>query len=182
MSHTGRVVDDAVPSDALDHMLASNRDWLDRFQPGRVPAPPARGLTVITCMDARIVPLEVFGLGVGDAHVLRNAGGRVTPDVLRSLAVSTCVYGVRSVAVVHHTECGMALSTQRRLTDIVGTATGAAPTIDFLAIADAHRALLGDVAQCTGSGLLARGTRVAGYSYDVHSGRLVEVVPPTSAA
>src|SRR5687768_17021487 len=109
---------------AFDDLVHANRAWAGQFRPGEVPAPPAQGLALVTCMDARIVTLDAFGLAAGDAHVIRNAGGRVTDDVLRSLAVSTHLYGVRAVAVVHHTECGMARTSQEQMEALVLDATG----------------------------------------------------------
>ena len=152
--------------------MARNRAWVAHSRPDPVPAPPARGLTVITCMDARIVPVDVFGLAPGEAHVLRNAGGRVTDDVLRSLAVSTYVYGVRAVAVVHHTECGMVQATQDELAALTGDAE-----VDYLTIPDARRALDDDVALVARSRLVAAGTAVGGFTYDVRTGVLSEDTP-----
>jgi carbonic anhydrase len=123
-------------------------------------------------MDARILPLEVFGLAPGDAHVIRNAGGRVSQDALRSLLVSVHVLGVHSVAVVHHTECGMARFSDAEIRSQVETATGHdAGDVAFLAIEDAETAMAGDVALLRSSPLLA-GVDVRGYEYDVRTGRL----------
>ncbi|MCU1486964.1 MAG: carbonic anhydrase [Actinomycetia bacterium] len=162
---------------ALDDVLAANERFASRFSAGDVPAPPSSHLAVLTCMDARILPLGVFGLELGDAHVLRNAGGRVTDDVLRSLLVSTHVLGVRAIAVVHHTLCGMRGTTDEALRAKVAEATGHSPgDLEFHAVADPEAALREDVATLVDSGLLPLGTDVRGYEYDVQTGRLRQVV------
>src|SRR5947209_54276 len=91
---------------ALDEFLAANAAYAARFDQGRLPPQPARGVAVLVCMDARIVPSVALGLSEGDAHVLRNAGGRASDDAIRSLAISQQL-GTREVVVVHHTDCGM---------------------------------------------------------------------------
>jgi carbonic anhydrase len=144
----------------FDDLLAGNARHAATFEHGRLPAPPARGLAVLTCMDARILPLEVFGLGTGDAHIIRNAGGRATDDVLRSVLVSVHTMGVRAIAVVHHTECGLTKVTDEGLRKLVTAATGHDPAPLPLA----------------GSPLLP-GIEVAGFRYDVRTGQLHLVVP-----
>jgi carbonic anhydrase len=165
------------PTKVLHEVLDANGAFVETFESGQLPAPPSRGLAVLTCMDARIVPLEVFGLRTGDAHILRNAGGRVTDDALRSLLVSTHVMGVRAVAVVHHTECGMARATDDELRQQVEAGSGAdAGAVDFLAIRNPDADLRGDVERIQSSPLLPPGTVVQGFEYDVHTGRLRRVV------
>ena len=161
----------------LDEVLAANAAFAEAFVAGELPAPPARHLAVLTCMDARILPLSVFGLGIGDAHILRNAGGRVTDDALRSLLVSTHVLGVREIAVVHHTYCGMATMTDEEFAATVERATGRSTgDLAFHAIADVEQSLKEDVHRLLSSGLLAPGTDVRGLEYDVRTGRLRQVV------
>ena len=162
---------------ALDDVLASNERFAARFTAGDLPAPPGSHLAVLTCMDARILPLEVFGLELGDAHVLRNAGGRVTDDVLRSLLVSTHALDVRAIAVVHHTLCGMRGMTDDQFREAVTAGSGHSPgDLEFFAVSDAEAALRGDVERLTSSGLFPAGTEVRGYEYDVETGRLRQVV------
>ena len=162
--------------DVFDEVSAANAAFAQSFGLGELPAPPSRHLAIVTCMDARIVPLQAFGLDVGDAHVIRNAGGRVTDDVLRSLIVSTHVLGVRAVAVVHHTECGMAKVSDDELRARVREATGKDPVeVAFHAIGDMDVAVANDVLRLRDAGLLYPGTQVRGYVYDVRSGRLREV-------
>ena len=160
----------------LDDVLRSNAAFAESFGSGDLPAPPSRHLAVVTCMDARILPLTVFGLDVGDAHILRNAGGRVTDDVLRSLLVSTHLLGVRAIAVVHHTECGMVNASDDDIRRAVTEGSGREPTgIEFHAISDPAGDLRGDVERLRGSALFPSGTEVRGFVYDVRSGRLHEV-------
>jgi carbonic anhydrase len=161
----------------LDDVLAANARFAETFASGDVPAPPSLHLAVLTCMDARILPLTVFGLEMGDAHILRNAGGRVTDDALRSLLVSTHVLGVRSIAVIHHTLCGMTTATEDELRAKVEEGSGRSPgDLQFHAIADPEEALRHDVGILTDSGLFPPGTEVRGMVYDVQTGRLRPVV------
>ena len=154
----------------IDSLLAS--------MAGRPPAPvgdrprePARRLAVVTCMDARIDPLATLGLDVGEAHVLRNAGGRVTEDVLRSLALSTHGLGVREVGVIHHTGCGLQGVDNAELNRQAGLVG-----VDFLPFADMDAAVAEDVAALVDSGYLAPGTVVWGAVHDLDAG-VVSLVP-----
>ena len=156
----------------FDELLAANATFAEDFELGTLPGPPARALAVLTCMDARILPLEVFGLEPGDAHIVRNAGGRVSDDAIRSLLVSTHRLGVRHIAVVHHTACGMTELTDEGFADDVEAATGHRPTVPILAIGDADDALRSDVEQLRTSPLFPDGTVFAGFLYDVRTGRL----------
>ena len=140
---------------------------------GELPTPPARSLAIVTCMDARIVPHELFGLGPGDVHVLRNAGGRVTPDVLRSLLVATRLLGVDQVVVVHHTKCGGA-SSNSALTRQLRDAGVEGDVPELYGAADQVGALRADLEALRADDLLDHDLRVAGYRYDLDTG---EVVP-----
>lgn len=163
----------------FDELLAANARYVAGFTSGRLEAPPTRHLVILTCMDARMLTSDVFGLAVGDAHVLRNAGGRVTDDALRSLLVSTHILGTRAVAVVHHTECGMAKITDAAFAATIEEATGHSPgDLPLHAIEDPGAALEDDVAALAGSPLFPAGTEVAGFFYDVRTGVLSLVVPP----
>ena len=157
----------------LDEVLAANAAFADGFTAGDLPAPPSRHLAVLTCMDARILPLAVFGLQNGDAHILRNAGGRVTDDALRSLLVSTHILGVREIAVVHHTECGMVRFSDDQLREAVESGSGRSTrNLDFHAITNPTHALALDVAKLVESGLFPAETVIQGFEYDVRTGRL----------
>lgn len=158
-----------MSQDLFDQLLDANRDHASGFvSPGG--SRPTRQLTVVTCMDVRIDPLGALGLGLGEAHVLRNAGGRVTDDVLRSLALSVHALGSRSVVLMQHTGCGLAGVTN----DDLQKATGA--QLEFLAIDDHERRLTEDVDRLLSTDFLEPVEAVAGWLYDVDRGAITEVV------
>lgn len=167
----------------FDDILAANARYAERFDLGSLPAPPAKHLAVLCCMDARILPLQAFGLAPGEAHVIRNAGGRVSDDALRSLLVSTHKLGARAIAVVHHTGCGMASITDEGFRAELREATGHdVGDLPVLAIGDPDEAIEGDVSSLASSPLFPPGTQVAGFVYDVATGRLDMRVPPRTTA
>jgi len=133
-------------------------------------ARPSRHLAVVTCMDARIDVFAVLGLHLGEAHVIRNAGGRVTDDVLRSLALSSQVLGVTAVAVMQHTKCGLAGVTDDELRRLTGADLG------FFPIDDHAAALREDIDILTSTPYLEPITTIAGFVYDVESGEINDVV------
>jgi carbonic anhydrase len=141
-----------------------------------------RGLAILTCIDSRIDPLAVFGLVPGDAKILRNAGARVTDDVLRTLALGAATLGVTRIAIVQHTDCKMASATDAEFVAAVGDATGR-PAVGFepRAITDQPAVLRADVDRVLASPLLPDGAVVGGLVYDLRSGRLTTVVAPRSA-
>src|SRR3954464_14044315 len=131
---------------------------------------PSRRLAVVTCMDARIDVFAALGLHLGEAHVIRNAGGRVTDDVLRSLALSSYVLGVDTVVVMQHTKCGLVGVTDDQLRELTGADVG------FLAIDDHAAALREDVERLAATPFLDPLMVIAGWIYDVESGRIEDVV------
>jgi len=131
-------------------------------------AEPSGHIAVVTCMDARIDTFAVLGLHLGEAHVIRNAGGRVTPDVLRSLALSVNVLGVRIIVVMQHTCCGLASVSD----DELRAATGA--DLPFFPIDDHHAALREDCTTIRNADYLSRADVVAGFIYDVNTGVITE--------
>jgi len=133
-------------------------------------ARPSRHLAVVTCMDARIDVFAVLGLHLGEAHVIRNAGGRVTDDVLRSLALSSQVLGVTAVAVMQHTKCGLAGVTDDELRRLTGADLG------FFPIDDHAAALREDIDILTSTPYLEPITTIAGFVYDVETGEIDDVV------
>ena len=138
-----------------------------------------RGLAIVTCIDSRIDPLAVFGLEPGDAKILRNAGARVTDDVLRTLALAVAALGVTRIAVVQHTDCKMASASDAELVDAVVEATGrAAEGFEPLAITDQAAVLRADVAAVRDSPWVADRVVVGGLVYDLRSGRLTTIVEP----
>jgi carbonic anhydrase len=141
-----------------------------------------RGLAIVTCIDSRIDPLAVFGLEPGDAKILRNAGARVTDDVVRSLAIAVAMLGVTRVAIVQHTNCAMQSSTSAELVAAVrGSARQADPDFDPRAITEHAEVLPADVALLLSSPLLPDGIMVGGLLLDLRSGRLTTVVPPSTS-
>ena len=131
---------------AVDELLAANRSFSDGFDEGGKPMPPARGVVVVTCMDARIDPAKALGLEIGDAHVIRNAGGRVSDDAIRSLIISTTLLGTREVVVIQHTDCGMLTFKNEDLHSKLADERGTdASDIDFLPFPDLNANLREDV-------------------------------------
>ena len=153
----------------IARMLDANRAYA-ATRPAHVSDPrPSRRIAVVTCMDARIDVFAVLGLHVGEAHVIRNAGGRVSEDVLRSLALSTHVLGVDTVVVMQHTQCGLAGVTDEELRARTGADLG------FLPIEDHASALRADVAVLTRTPYLSPVTQVGGFVYDVATGAIEDV-------
>ena len=158
-----------------DELLQANAKYARTFDLGNLPIPPARKLAIVTCMDARIIPSEAFGLKAGDAHVIRNAGGRAR-DALRSLVISQRLLGTNEIAVIHHTNCGMVTFTNQELHAKVKQDLGAdASNIDFLPFSDIEESVREDVAYLLSSPLIPADVVIRGFVYDVHSGRLNEV-------
>jgi carbonic anhydrase len=160
----------------VPELLAANARYAAAFTKGGLPMPPGRKVAVLACMDARLDPAKFLGLEEGDAHVIRNAGGRASPDALRSLIISQQLLGTQEVVVIHHTDCGMltfqGAELQRRLQERFGAdASG----IDFLAFSDLAQSVRDDVAAIRKSPFVPADVQVSGYIYDVHSGRLQPV-------
>ena len=159
----------------IDELLDANEGYARTFDRGELPLPPARRIAILTCMDARIIPSRALGLEEGDAHVIRNAGGRAR-DALRSLIISQRLLGTREVAVIHHTDCGMLTFTNRDLREKVkedlGSDTG---EFDFLPFQDLDDSVREDVEFLLATQLLNPDTLIRGFVYDVRTGRLREV-------
>lgn len=161
----------------LDQVLAANRRYAAGFDLGGLGAGAAAGLAVVTCMDVRIDPLGALGLSPGDANVIRNAGGRVTTDALRSLAMATAFLGVREVAVIHHTGCAMASkSDDDVLASLPPEVSGRAGGWSWLTMPDPDAALAADVRAVRTCAVLPSDLRVEGWRYDVATGLLDRVV------
>ena len=160
--------------DAIDR-VAMNARLHHLGMAGRV-AQPALKLAVLTCMDARIDPEALLGLRPGDAHVIRNAGGRASDDAIRSLIISSRLLGTREFAVVHHTDCGMLTFSNDDLRGKLEAETGAdASGIDFLPFGDLQQSVRDDVAAIKASPFIDEDIPVRGFVYDVKTGRLTEV-------
>lgn len=188
-------------SKVLEEVLAANARYAGSFgDKGKLALPPARKFAILTCMDARLQPSKYAGLAEGDAHVIRNAGGRASDDAIRSLVISYKLLGTREWFVIHHTNCGMELFTDEIMRDLLAsslkTATfdgkvwrdsGAGPGstegqfVDWLTIKEQAKSVASDVKRIRNHPLVPRDIPVYGYVYDVTTGRLVEVPEATAA-
>jgi carbonic anhydrase len=159
----------------IDELVQANAAYAGTFDRGDLPLPPARHVAILTCMDARILPSRALGLEEGDAHVIRNAGGRAR-DALRSLIISQRLLGTREIAVIHHTDCGMLTFSNRDLREKVredlGSDTG---EFDFLPFQDLEESVREDVEFLLATQLLNPDTLIRGFVYDVRTGKLQEV-------
>lgn len=185
----------------LPEVLAANESYAASFgDKSELALPPARQFAVLTCMDARLDPAKYAGLSEGDAHVIRNAGGRASDDAIRSLVISYKLLGTREWFVIHHSNCGMEFFTNDVMTGLlassletaalgaegfydVGTGPGSleGQFINFLTIQDQATSVTDDVRRIRNHPLVPAGIPVYGYIYDVTSGRLVEVPEATAA-
>ena len=184
----------------LSEVLEANESYATAFDKGDLALPPARGFAILTCMDARLDPAKYAGLSEGDAHVIRNAGGRASDDAIRSLVISYKLLGTQEWFVIHHTDCGMEFFTDEVMRGLlassletaqlgangftdVGKGPGSAEAryIDWLTIADAQGSVVDDVARIRNHPLVPGRIPIYGYIYDVRSGRLVEVPAATAA-
>lgn len=164
---------------AFDDLFAANAKFAEAFGNSGLTGRAARGLAVVTCMDSRIDPLGLLGLNPGDAKILRNAGARVTDDVLRTLVLAVYVLGVERVLVMPHTDCGMSKVTDSdvyALTEARGVDTR---SLEFHTVPDQAAALRHDLTRITSSPFLPEGLPVTGAIYDVRTGRLLPMAPET---
>jgi carbonic anhydrase len=160
----------------IDRFIDRNKGFVDRFRHGDKAMPPAERLAVLTCMDARIHPEQALGLEIGDAHMIRDAGGRASDDAIRSLVISTTLLGTQEFAVIHHTDCGMLTFPNDDLRTKLADERGVdASSIDFLPFPDLEQSVRDDVATIKASPLLPDGTEVTGWVYDVKSGKVSPV-------
>jgi carbonic anhydrase len=182
-------------------VLAANDAYAADFgQKGQLALPPARRFAILTCMDARLDPAKYAGLSEGDAHVIRNAGGRASDDAIRSLVISYKLLGTKEWFVIHHTNCGMEFFSDEVMRGLlansletaalgddgfydVGTGPGSteADYIDWLTIRDQSDSVTADVTRIRNHPLVAPGIAIFGYIYDVTTGRLIEVESATAA-
>lgn len=185
----------------LPEVLAANEAYVAGFgDKADLALPPARRFAVLTCMDARLDPAKYAGLSEGDAHVLRNAGGRASDDAIRSLVISYKLLGTREWFVVHHTDCGMEFFTDEVIRGLLaqsletaelrpegfvdvggGPGSPEAAYIDWLTISDTHQSVVDDVARIRAHPLVPANIPIYGFVYDVRSGRLIEVEAATVA-
>ena len=182
-------------SKILSEVLEANAKYSAQFgEKGKLAIPPARRFAVLTCMDARLDPAKFAGLAEGDAHIIRNAGGRASDDAIRSLVISYKLLGTREFLVIHHTDCGMAFFTNDVMRGLLNSSLEAAELtpsgfrdvgkgpgsrageyIEWLTIKDQKQAVLDDVARIRSHALVPKSIPVYGFLYDVRSGKLLEV-------
>ena len=188
-------------SKILDEVLAANAQYAVQFgDKGKLALPPARHFAILTCMDARLDPAKYAGLAEGDAHVIRNAGGRASDDAIRSLVISYKLLGTREWFVIHHTDCGMQLFTDDIISGLLASSlktasvdatgwhdTGKGPGspegryVKWLTFSDNAQSVAEDVARIRQHPLVPGDIAIYGYIYDVTTGKLVEVPAATQA-
>jgi carbonic anhydrase len=184
-----------------DEVIRANEEYAAGFgSKSELGLPPARGFAILTCMDARLDPAKYAGLSEGDAHVIRNAGGRASDDAIRSLVISHKLLGTGEWFVIHHTECGMEFFTNETMGELLaqsldtaelgpegfhdvgaGPGSDAGKKIDWLTISDKEQSVTDDVRTIREHPLVPRSIPIYGYVYDVKTGRLVEMPAATEA-
>ena len=189
-------------SQILTELLEANRKYCGGFgDKANLAVPPARGFAILTCMDARLDPSKFAGLSEGDAHVIRNAGGRASDDAIRSLVISYKLLGTREFFVIHHTGCGSTSFTKQEMRTLLaaslepaertpngyrdvgrGPGSHAGDGIDWLTIADEKQAIIDDVGRIHNHPLVPKTIPVYGLLYDVCSGKLTEITVLKKAA
>lgn len=192
---------DQTVSKVHGEVLAANAAYVEAFgDKGNLALPPARGFAILTCMDARLDPAKYAGLAEGDAHVIRNAGGRASDDAIRSLVISHKLLGTKEWFVIHHTNCGMELFTDQIIGDLLednlstaafdgttwtnphhGRGSSHGHFVKWHTISDIEKSVVEDVARIREHPLVSGAIPIYGYIYDVATGRLVEVKAATEA-
>jgi carbonic anhydrase len=158
-----------------DELLRNNAEFASSFAKGDLPMPPGKGLAVVACMDARLNVYALLGLEEGQAHVIRNAGGVVTEDVIRSLAISQWLLGTSEIILVHHTDCGMLTFTDDQVKADIEADTGLRPHFALEAFSDLERDVRQSIARIKASPFVLNKDSVRGFIFDVTTGRLQEV-------
>jgi carbonic anhydrase len=159
----------------IDELLANNQAFATGLPSGHLDVRPSRQLAVVTCMDSRLDVFAALGLGAGEAHVLRNAGGVITDDVIRSLAISQRRLGTREVMLIHHTDCGMQSLTDDGFRAELQQATGVAPAFAIESFSDVEADVRQSLLRVRQSPFLLHRTSVRGFVYDVDTHRLDEI-------
>jgi carbonic anhydrase len=160
---------------AIDEYLANNARYAETFS-GPLPMPPSAHLAVIACMDARLNVYAILGLGSGEAHVIRNAGGVVTDDEIRSLAISQRLLGTREILLIHHTDCGMLTFTDDAFKRAIQDDTGIKPTWSAEAFPDLDEDVRQSIARIKDSPFVPHKDAIRGFVFDVATGKLNEVI------
>ena len=183
-----------------DEVLAANDAYAKSFDKGHLPMPPGRSFAILTCMDARLDPAKYAGLSEGDAHVIRNAGGRASDDAIRSLVISYKLLGTREWFVIHHTDCGMETFTNQTMRELLSSSLETATVdasgwhdhgngpgsdegkyIEWLTISDNAKSVVSDVQRIRQHPLVPARIPIFGYIYDCKTGKLIEIPEATAA-
>lgn len=188
-------------SKVLEEVLSANAEYVAGFgDKGSLPMPPGRCFAILTCMDARLDPAKYAGLAEGDAHVIRNAGGRASDDAIRSLVISYKLLGTKEWFVIHHTDCGMQTFNNEIMGNLLesslktasvdasgwhdsgeGPGTSDGKFIQWLTISDLDQSVVDDVKRIRNSTMVPAGIPIYGYIYDCKTGKLIEVPEATTA-
>ena len=160
---------------ATDQLLANNEEYAANFDKAELPLPPAKKVAVLACMDARLHPTKALGLAEGDAHVIRNAGGVVTDDAIRSLAISQNLLGTEEIVLMHHTDCGMLTFTDEEFKDRLERESGHRPEWNSEAFDDLEGNVRASIARIEASPFIPNKDSVRGFVYEVETGRVREI-------
>jgi len=158
-----------------EELLQNNAAYAESFEKGSLPPPPARGVAVVACMDARLDVHKILGLEEGDAHVIRNAGGVITDDEVRSLTISQRLLGTREVILIHHTDCGMLTFSDDEFKAQIHEEVGMKPHFSMESFSDLEEDVHQSVARIQASPFIPHKQSVRGFIYEVETGRLREV-------
>ena len=160
-----------------DEFVRNADQYARAFDAGQLAMPPAKAAAVVACMDARLNPYGLLGLHEGDVHVIRNAGGVVTDDVVRSLTISQRLLGTREIILIHHTDCGMLTFSDDQVKAQIEADTGIRPAFALEAFSDVEKDVRQSIARIKASPFIPHTDQVRGFVYDVKTGRLDEVAP-----
>ncbi|MBW2295017.1 MAG: carbonic anhydrase [Deltaproteobacteria bacterium] len=160
---------------AIDNYLENNAKYADAFSKGDLPMPPAKEIAIVACMDARLETGALLGLTEGEAHVIRNAGGVVTEDVIRSLTISQRLLGTREIMLIHHTDCGMLTFQDKDVKDAIKQETGIRPSFALEAFSDPDDDVLQSIERIKTSPFLVHKDAIRGFVFEVETGKLREV-------
>ena len=160
---------------AIDEFLKNNEAFAEGFDKGELPLPPAKKVAIVACMDARLNPYPILGLSIGDAHVIRNAGGVITDDEIRSLAISQHLLGTEEIMLIHHTDCGMLTFSDSEFEQMLAKEAGRRPEWRPRSFPDLEGSVRDSIQRIRESPFIPRKDEVRGFIYDVKTGRLDEV-------
>jgi carbonic anhydrase len=160
---------------AIDDLLANNATYAEGFSKGALPMPPSKGVAIVACMDARLETGALLGLGEGEAHVIRNAGGVITEDAIRSLVISQRLLGTREIMLIHHTDCGMLTFKGSDVKGAIKQDTGLRPPFDMEDFEDLEDDVRESIARIQSSPFVPHKDQIRGFVYECETGLLREV-------